>query len=185
MVAYVLYYGILMLSNFLLRQFFIHFLPLFAANWREIPRGLKNNRPATRPMTPLLKLIVRADGDDHGDGLRNSWSGLEAVWRNALKVVKRRNVECPEQMEKGTPDGCSVPCSTGRLPPTLHLQRVHTRCRYDLPRRRLVIFDVTFYYLIYNKKATQKLTPMEISTRPQSTTIRGLFKAQIMSLVSV
>lgn len=84
----------------------------------------KNNRLATRPMTPLLKLIVGADGGDHGDALRNSWSGLEAVWRNALKVVKRRNVECPEQMEKGTPDGCSAPCSTGRLPPTLHLQRV-------------------------------------------------------------
>lgn len=146
---------------------------------------LKNNRLATRPMTPLLKLIVRADGGNHGDTLRNSWSGLEAVWRNALKVVKRRNVECPEQMEKGTPDGCSVPCSTGRLPPTLHLQRVHTPCRYDLPLHHLVIFYVTLYYLIYNKKPkkSQRGSPngswvLEISTWPQSTTVRELFKAE-------
>lgn len=167
MVAHMFYYDILMLSSFLLRPFIINFLPLFAANWRDPAWStvrLKSNRLATRPMTTLLKLIVRADGDDHGDGLRNSWSGLEAVWRNALKVSKRRNVECPEQMEKGTPDGCSVPCSTGRLPPTLHLQRVHTPCRYDLPIHRLVIFYVTFYYLIYNKKATQKLTQWESGT---------------------
>lgn len=81
------------------------------------------------------------------------------------KVVKRRNVECPDQMEKGTPDGCSVPCSTGRPPPTLHLQRVRAPCRYDLPLRRLLIFYVTFYYLIHNKKATRlKLTRWEPGT---------------------
>lgn len=149
MVAYVFYYDILMLSSFAWDNFLLISSPCLQQtegilhNQLDTVR-LKNNRLATHLMTTLLKLIVRADGEDHRDGLRNSWSGLEAFWRNALKVVKRRNVECPEQMEKGTPDGCSVPCSTSRLPPTLQLQRVHTPCRYDLPLHRLVILYVTF-----------------------------------------